>query len=183
MTTKKRPVSIMVGLSIIALTISACNFGINLGAPEVTPQTGQDMPDSVVPEVVLPTATAEATTASIEIEGSTDLVDALKAAGAQVEPAGKIEQPFLEEYNVNGQTIKVNGVDVQVFELTNEIMRRIVSSQISSDGSSIAGTVIDWLDQPNFWAEGCLIVLYVGTDAAMIDLISSVMGAPITTHE
>ena len=39
--------------------------------------------------------------------------------------------------------------------------------------------MITWVDQPNFWAEGRVIVLYVGQDANIINLLTSVLGDPI----
>lgn len=53
-------------------------------------------------EQTLPTGTASH---GNEIGGYIALVDALRAAGATVEPTGTVEQPFFE---VSGQTIKVD---------------------------------------------------------------------------
>jgi hypothetical protein len=138
-----------------------------------TPEAG------ITPE---PTATPVTPIPTMEIGGYAEMVNNLRAAGAQVEAGGEINQPFLEEYNIKGQVLKVNGADIQVFELESELLRALVASQISEDGYTIAMTTIDWLDQPNFWAIGRLVVLYVGSDEAMIDLISNVMGEPITNH-
>jgi hypothetical protein len=40
--------------------------------------------------------------------------------------------------------------------------------------------VPSWIDRPNFWADGRLIVLYLGEDQAVFDLLSSFLGSPIT---
>jgi hypothetical protein len=53
---------------------------------------------------------------------------------------------------------------------------------VSPDGSSIGTSMVTWVDQPNFWARDRLIVLYVGKDAGTIDLLSEVLGEPITSH-
>jgi hypothetical protein len=113
-----------------------------------------------------------------DISGYSDLVDALAAEGATVDPAGEVEQPF---FSVKGQAIKVNGADVQVFEYDDVAAREAESSQISADGSSIGTSMVSWIDQPNFWAQGRLIVLYVGTDEGMLDLLTSVLGQPLTS--
>ncbi|OGO67204.1 MAG: hypothetical protein A2Z49_11720 [Chloroflexi bacterium RBG_19FT_COMBO_56_12] len=186
MFTKKKLVYFVISVTITAFAISGCSLRSKSDVPGSAPRSRENLPDTATPEMLATPTTPPATqvpSPTIEIGGYAELVDALTAAGAQVEPAGDIEQPVLEQYGVNGKVIKVNGVDVQVFEFKNELTRKIVSSQISPDGSSIATTTFDWLDQPNFWAKGRLIVLYVGTDASMIDLISGVMGAPVTTHE
>jgi hypothetical protein len=127
-----------------------------------------------------PTMTIPPGTASHgnEIGGYIEFVDALRAAGATVEPGATVEQPFFE---VSGQVIKVDGVDVQVFEFQNEDTRESVSSLITPEGQPNPTSIIDWVDQPNFWAKGRVIVLYVGKDQMVIDRLSQVLGDPITT--
>ena len=67
------------------------------------------------------------------------LVDALRAAGATVEPAGSIEQDFFEP---EGQIIRVNQQDVQVFEFESEEAAQAAAGTISPDGSSTGTTMI-----------------------------------------
>jgi len=186
MFTQKKLVNTVIGVTILMLAISGCMLRLKMDEPGAVQKPEENLSDAATPEMLATpviTPTTQMPTPTIEIRGYQELMEALTTTGAKVEPAGEIEQPLLEEYGVSGKVIKVNGVDVQVFEFANEITRKIASSQISSDGSTIATMTIDWLDQPNFWAKGRLIVLYVGKDAAMLDLISSVMGAPVTTHE
>jgi hypothetical protein len=168
MFTNKQLVSILIGISIMALALSDCASGAQAVQPVATPSPGDDL--SVTPEAV---------SHGDEIGGFVELVDALRAAGAEVEPVEPIEQPF---FDASGQIIKVNGADVQVFEFVDEDARMAASDQISPDGSSTGTTMITWVDQPNFWAKGRIIVLYVGKDAPTIDFLSGVMGKPITTH-
>jgi hypothetical protein len=190
---KKRQFKELIALTITAFAMLACNLGVR-GQNEVAPpQQGEGLPGTgATPEMNFTqeppateetAATPEAAVPTKEIGGLAELVDNLRIAGTQVELGGKIEQPMLEKYDVDGQLIKVNGIDVQVFEFGNDFTRSLVSGRISEDGSSIAGQEIPWEDQPNFWGEGRIIVLYAGTDAAMINLLSSVLGEPITTHE
>lgn len=113
-----------------------------------------------------------------EIGGYVEVVDTLRAAGATVEPGTTVEQPFFE---VSGQIIKVNGLDVQVFEFPDEDTRKTVSSLITPEGQPNPTSMVDWVDQPNFWAKGQVIVLYVGEDQMLIDLLTQVLGDPITT--
>jgi hypothetical protein len=193
MLAKKRQIKKIIALSITAFAIMACNLGVQSQNQAPPPQQGEGLPGTGAtpevnvtqePPIIQETAAApEAAVPTKEIGGLAELADDLRLAGAQVELGGKIEQPMLEKYDVDGQVIKVNGIDVQVFEFGNEFTRSLVSGRISDDGSSIAGQEIPLEDQPNFWGEGRIIVLYVGTDAAMINLLSSVLGEPITTHE
>ena len=91
----------------------------------------------------------------------------------------EVEQVF---FSVKGQKIKVNDAEIQVFEYSDEASRKADSDQISPDGTNIGTSMITWVDQPNFWAKGRVIVLYIGKEAATIDLLTGVMGKPITTH-
>ncbi len=115
-----------------------------------------------------------------EIGGYVDLIDALRAAGAEVEPAGGLEQPF---FTVGGQMIRLNGLDVQVFEYADEAGRAAEAELIAPDGGSVGTTMITWIDQPHFWAKGRLIVLYVGQDSGALELLHSVLGDPVTEAE
>lgn len=124
-------------------------------------------------------ATQEAVSHGNEIGGYVELVDALTAVGATVEPAGPVDQEFFEP---TGQLIKVNGNDVQVFDYPDETARMSDSDKISADGSTIGTSMITWVDQPNFWVKDRLIVLFVGKDPEMIGLLDNILGESITTH-
>ena len=113
-----------------------------------------------------------------EIGGYVEVVDKLRGAGATVEPGGTVEQPFFE---VSGHMIKVDGADVQVFEFSDEAARQSISSLITPEGQPNPTTMVTWVDQPNFWAKGRVIILYLGKDQTVIDLLSQVLGDPITT--
>jgi hypothetical protein len=155
-------------LLIVAFAVSGCASAVKADQPLVTEPTKENLPaDSVL------------VSHGNEIGGYVALVDALRGAGAEVEPVEEIQQPF---FDANGQVIKVNDADVQVFEFANEADRKAASDQITPDGSSTGTTMITWVDQPNFWAKGQVIALYVGKDAATIDLLTSVLGKPITSH-
>lgn len=144
---------ILIGMALIVVLLSAC-------APSA-------------PEVTEPVAASHGN----EIGGYVDLVDALRGAGAAVEPAGEVNQPF---FDVTGQAIRVNGADVQVFEFADEAARKNFSDQIPPTGSPIGTTMVTWIDQPNFWAKDNVIVLHIGQDEATINLLTSVLGEPLT---
>jgi len=156
-------------LAIATFVVSGCASTVKTDQPlAIEPAKGNSPTDPV------------AVSHGNEIGGYVELVDSLRGAGAEVEPIEEIQQPF---FNATGQIIKVNGADVQVFEFVDEAARKAASDQVSPDGSSTGTTMITWVDQPNFWAKGQVIVIYVGKDAAPIDLLSSVIGKPITSHE
>lgn len=113
------------------------------------------------------------TTPRGEVEELEGLVEALRAEGAQVELGEAIQQPFL---SVPGQIVKVNGADVQVFEYASAEDLGLEASQVSEDGSSTGTSNVTWIAPPHFYRSGRLLVLYVGEDQEVIELLESVIG-------
>ena len=142
------------GLLIVSLLAAACGASQAVSTPEEAPSGGG-------------------------ITSYASLVDALRAAGATVEQGESVEQPFFEP---TGQIINVNGDSVQVFEFESVEAREEASATISPDGSSVGTSMVSWIDQPNFWAMGQIVVLYVGSGQPTIDLLTSVLGEPLTEH-
>jgi hypothetical protein len=81
---------------------------------------------------------------------------------------------------VPGQALRVGGVDVVAYEYPSISERQAVSDTVAADGLSISGVSVSWAGRPNIWAQGRLIVLYVGTDGGTIVLLSGLLGDPIT---
>ncbi len=100
------------------------------------------------------------------------LIEKLRSAGATVEVANEIEQPF---FAVKGQVIRVNGLDVQVFEYSSESAAAKDAELISADGGSVGTTMIMWVATPHFLTSGKVIVLYVGEDASVVQLLESAL--------
>ncbi len=101
------------------------------------------------------------------------LIDNLRQAGATVEPAGELTQPF---FSVNGRVIVVNGGDVQVFEYADAVAAEAEAALVSPDGSSVGTSMPFWVAPPHFFKESKLIVLYVGDSEAVTDVLESVLG-------
>lgn len=110
---------------------------------------------------------------STSLESVSDLVNALKAAGATVESGDTISQPF---FTPEGQMLTVNGVDIQVFEYASNQEMENEASQVASDGGSVGTSMVDWIDPPHFYKSGRLIVLYLGADQGMLGLLEKVIG-------
>ena len=102
------------------------------------------------------------------------LVDAFRAAGAAVSPAGAVSQPF---FDPRGQVLSVDGEDVQVFEFASAEEADTVTQGISADGSSIGTNMVGWVAPPDFYTAGQLIVIYVGSESGVIDTLQEAMGA------
>ena len=120
---------------------------------------------------------ANASNASPEpavVEDQAGLIAVLKSAGATVETGEPILQPF---FSVEGDTINVNGADIQVFEYESTEAMELDSSQIAPDGSSNATTMITWIDTPHFYKAGRIIALYIGSDETALSLLEGALGS------
>lgn len=108
--------------------------------------------------------------------GVTDLAsltEALRGAGATIEPAEGVSQPF---FSVPGEIMLVNGGFVQVYEYETSEAMGTEASQISEDGSTIGTSMVNWMEAPHFYRAGRMIVLYVGEDQAVLDLLEGILG-------
>jgi len=110
---------------------------------------------------------------SIAVEDLGSLSQALRAAGATVEGGDSLDQPF---FSVTGQILKINGADVQVFEYKSAEAMEADAAQVSADGGSVGTSMVTWMATPHFFKSGNVLVIYVGDDAAVLDLLKSVLG-------
>jgi hypothetical protein len=108
--------------------------------------------------------------------GYAGFVAALKAQGADVQPTGLAATPYFE---VEGQVLRVNGVDIQVFQFQDIASRQAASQTIARDASRIGSTAIATKATPHFWAKDRLIVFYNGENQAIINLLTKVLGQPV----
>ena len=162
MFTKNLLTRYFLGLSILALLITACVPAVQGSSTDSVTDVVNEPPASSGNQVI------------------DDLMAALQAADHPVSLGEKVQQEF---FSVEGQKLIVNGEEVQVFVYPDEAARKSESDQISPDGSTIGTTMVTWVDQPNIWAQGSIIALYVGTDATAIELLTRVLGDPIATGE
>jgi hypothetical protein len=107
------------------------------------------------------------------VEDQISLIDALRAGGAKVELGDTVEQAF---FTVAGQILKVNGKDVQVFEYESPEKMEADAAQVAPDGGSIGTSMVTWAEPPHFFKSGRVLVLYVGEDKAVIDLLKGALG-------
>jgi len=102
-----------------------------------------------------------------------ELVVALRDNGSAVEFLDSVSQPF---FVPEGQVISVDGSEVQVFEFSDEEDALSVAETISADGSSIGTSTVLWVENPHFYKSGKLIVLYVGEEDNLVDVLAAVLG-------
>ena len=118
-------------------------------------------------------ATPSASVQGGEVEGQTSLIDALRAGGVKVDLGDTVEQAF---FTVAGQILKVNGKDVQVFEYESTEKMEADAAQVAPDGGSIGTSMVTWVEPPHFFKSGRVLVLSVGEDKAVIDLLKGALG-------
>lgn len=108
------------------------------------------------------------------VEDKASFIAALQTSNATAEIADSVTQDF---FSPEGSIVKVNGQDVQVFEYENKEAMESDASQVAPEGGSIGTSMVTWMDVPHFYKAGRIIVLYVGSDKATLDLLERVMGA------
>jgi len=109
----------------------------------------------------------------VAVEDQTSLVAALEAAGATVEAGESITQAF---FSPEGNIIKVNGADVQVFEYENTEAMENEAAQVAPDGGSVGTSMMMWMDTPHFYKAGRIIALYIGSDTTILGLLEQTLG-------
>ncbi len=119
-------------------------------------------------------ATPSPSSAPVTIQDQASLINALQAAGATVETGDSITQEF---FTPEGQTVKVNGADLQVFEYESAEAMEKEASQVAPDGGSIGTSMVTWMAPPHFYKAGRIIALYVGDDKPLLDLLNKVIGS------
>lgn len=100
-------------------------------------------------------------------------IDMLRSMGIVVTPNGEVNQEF---FSLPGNSILVDGVQVQVFEFGTEEEAIRAAEDINPDGSGTKTMMITWIEPPHFYRKGKIIVLYLGTDAKMLSLLESALG-------
>jgi len=103
------------------------------------------------------------------------LVDAIKSRGVLVK---YIEEIAAEgsSFSVPIKVISVGGADIQVYEFQSESDAQVSSLMISEDGTEIGTSIIRWIDTPHFYTKGKIIVLYVGQNPEITNLLESFLG-------
>lgn len=118
-------------------------------------------------------ANASTSPEPLTVADKASLIAALQASGATVETGESIIQDF---FSPEGSIIKVNGADVQVFEYESAEAMENEASQVAPDGGSVGTSMMMWMDTPHFYKTGRIIVLYIGSDQPILDLLEKAMG-------
>lgn len=104
------------------------------------------------------------------------LADHLRTAGANVEVTGTIKHPFLA---VPGQILTVNDSVIEAFKYDNAKALAADTANIDPDGciGTLGGGMLDpWTAPPHFFKSENVMVIYLGSDSKMLQLLTKVLG-------
>lgn len=141
-----------------------------------TSPTIEEKATTEVNQTAVSTTPTPTMTETPEVGNYTELLSALQASGATVSETGQLEQTF---FGVAAQLIQINGNDVQIYEFADAQAQSQARNTISETGYVIGTSQITWIDQPHFWAQDRLLVLYVGQNQEIINILTSLLGKPI----
>jgi len=103
------------------------------------------------------------------------LIEALRAAGLEVEIVGAAEDGF---FGGAGHVIEVNGLQLTVYEFESEAAAIEGAGTVSAGGTIIGTAVVDWIEPPHFYQAGALLALYAGSDEAILAGLQDALGEP-----
>lgn len=111
--------------------------------------------------------------------GSADaLIAALQQQGATVARSEVLPRDSNPFFSTNAQVVRVNTGVINVFEYPSLGAAESDASKVSRDGSAVGSTMITWVGPPHFYKSGRLIVVYAGSDAAVLQPLQAVLGPP-----
>jgi hypothetical protein len=102
------------------------------------------------------------------------LVEGIKSYGILVEQKEKLDD---SPFSVPTVVLSVGGTDIQTYEFENESDAKAAMQTISEDGTQIGTSIIRWIDVSHFYANGKIIVLYVGQNPEITSLLESLVGS------
>ena len=114
------------------------------------------------------------TTSNGEATSYESFVKNLLDSGASVQMIGAVNQPFLSG---QGRLVRVNGEDIQVFEYPNEDLTDQDTALVAPDGCCVGTTNISWMGTPHWYKKDRLIVIYVGDNPSMRNLLENIFGS------
>ncbi len=106
-----------------------------------------------------------------------NLIGDLGSSGAHVEDS--------TGFSVAGRSVAVNGGTIQVYEFPDDRAADTEAGYVTPDGYNITVPLdgdrtktvhSDWLAPPHYYKKDRVIVLYVGADQSLIEVLQSLLG-------
>ena len=101
---------------------------------------------------------------------------ALESAGMSVADQKENKFLFSDVFSVPGIEITASGQDLLAFELATIEKPEAQAALISEDGFGIGLKYINWIDTPQFFMNGRMIVIYDGSQSLVTDTLITAMG-------
>jgi len=116
------------------------------------------------------------------VQDQVSLIDALRSKNVTVDIGQSATvQPFLSPQSVTAVRLSggplTTAADLQLFEYGSASAASADAHQIRADGSGTATAIVDWVAPPHFYIKGRVLVIYVGSDPAVLSLLQSLLGA------
>jgi len=101
------------------------------------------------------------------------LLATLQSAGLDTQVVGDVSQPF---FSAAGKSLQLNGEELQVYEYPTPEAAEAEAALVSTDGTSVGTTLVNWISTPHFFRAGNLIVIYIGENPAVLQGLQSLLG-------
>lgn len=183
-------------LTLLALLLAACGGAAandNQTAEEVATPGGEDVQPGDAETIGDTTGGAGNTTTggdAVTGDGTTEAGDGAdpgsmaapaflnewQSGGATVVAGGQVPASLFE--GATGQTYIVNDVELQVYQFADAAAAETAAGTISADGGMINDAAVRWAGPPHFYRQDNVIVVYIGDDAATLDLLGGTFGTP-----
>ena len=101
------------------------------------------------------------------------LISALRTSGLEPRQVDRITQAF---FTVPAMVYQLRDGELQVYEFPNEERAAREAENVSADGSSVGTSKVLWIAPPHFFRAGALLVLYLGNDEQVLDVLRARIG-------
>jgi hypothetical protein len=84
-------------------------------------------------------------------------------------------------FSVQSKNYTLNGEKITVYEYDTKDGSTLESdlSRISSDGTTINGTKMEWAKAPHIYKKGRIVVVYDGNSESVLTTLKDLLGAPL----
>jgi hypothetical protein len=101
---------------------------------------------------------------------------ALESAGMSVDAQRENKFLFSDVFSVPGVEIIASGQELLAFEFASIEEAEAQAALVSDDGYGIGLKYVNWIDTPQFFKNGRMIVIYDGSQSLVTDTLITAMG-------
>jgi hypothetical protein len=112
------------------------------------------------------------------------LADALGAAGLDAsEHTGEGADLSDPLFDGTPRALMAGEAMIQTFEFASEAEAEEAAATVNPTGNIIGTKTVDWVEPPHFYRQGKLIVLYAGSDEAVLSALEAALGEPFAVGD